>query len=52
LLKPSYPEAEVIHGLNFAGAIGLLAAIELAVLSKNEPLARAMLERAKQFAAR
>jgi hypothetical protein len=37
--------------LNFAGAIGLLAAIELAVLSKNEPLAPAMLEHARLFAA-
>jgi hypothetical protein len=52
MLKPNYPEAEVIQGLNFAGAIGLLAAIELAVLSKNEALARALLERAKLFAAR
>jgi hypothetical protein len=52
LLKPNYPEAEVIQGLNFAGAIGLLAGIELAVLSKNERGALAMLERARQFAVR
>lgn len=51
LLTPKYPDAEIIQALRFAGGIGLLAAIELAMLSKNEPLARATLERAKQFAA-
>jgi hypothetical protein len=51
LLEPSYSEAEVIRSLNFAGAVGLLAMIELAALSKNEALANASLQRSKEFAA-
>jgi hypothetical protein len=50
LLKPNYPDAEVIQVLNFAGAIGLLAALELAALSKNLPLGTAIMERARCFA--
>jgi len=50
LLKPNYPEFEVFLALRFAGSIGLLAAGELARLSKNEPLAAAILERISQFA--
>jgi hypothetical protein len=52
LLSPSYSDADVIRALNFAGAVGLLAAIELAKLSKKETLAKAILQRAKEFAAR
>lgn len=49
LLKPNYPDAEVIQGLRFAGATGLLSAIELAVLSKNEALALEILQRAEKY---
>jgi hypothetical protein len=52
LFKPSYPEAEVIRSINFAGAIGLMTMIDLATLSKNDELARATLERARTFATR
>jgi hypothetical protein len=51
ILKPNYPEAEVIQALNFAGAVGILSLIELAALSKNLALGHAALERARQFAA-
>lgn len=50
MLKPNYPEFEVFQALRFAGSIGLLAASELAQLSKNEPLVRATFERMGQFA--
>ena len=33
ILKPRYPEMEVIHALNFAGSIGLIAMIERRVTS-------------------
>ena len=49
VLMPNYPDAEVIQGLNFAAAIGLLAAVEFSTLSNNEPLAQATLEHAKKF---
>jgi transcriptional regulator with XRE-family HTH domain len=52
LLKPAYTEADVIRALHFAGAVGLLAAVELAQLSKNDTLAKATLQRAREFAAR
>jgi hypothetical protein len=52
LLKPIYAEAEVIQSLRFAGAIGLLAAIELAILSENKLLALEIIERAKQYRGR
>jgi hypothetical protein len=51
VLKSNYPDLEVIQACHYAGAIGLLAATELMVLSKNEPKANAFLERAKTYAA-
>ena len=51
ILKPNYPEGEVVQSLRFAGAIGLIAVIELAALSKNNALGMAALERSRQFAA-
>jgi hypothetical protein len=49
-LKSNYPELEVVQACHFAGALGLLAAIELMVLSNNETMANAILERAKTYA--
>jgi hypothetical protein len=51
LLKPNYPDTEVIPALNFTGAIGLLAAVELAVLSNNLTLGLKIEQRIRQFAA-
>ena len=51
LLTPNYPDQEVIQALNFAGAIGLLAALELATLSKNVTLATTITERARRYTA-
>jgi|NGEPerStandDraft_6_1074524.scaffolds.fasta_scaffold41977_3 hypothetical protein len=49
LLKPAYPEAEVIHALRFAGLIGLVAVMELAALSNNLGLGLSALERARVY---
>ena len=38
VVTPSYPDGDVIRGLIFAVAVGLLAAVELATLSNNQPL--------------
>jgi hypothetical protein len=50
VLKPSYPAAEVVQALRFAGAFGLIAALELATLSNDAPLAASILERGRQYA--
>lgn len=47
-LTPNYPDEEIVQALRFASAIGLLAAVELAVLSGNTELAEATLARARQ----
>jgi hypothetical protein len=49
LLKPDYPESEVIHALRFAGLIGLIAVMELATLSNNLSLGLSALERARAY---
>jgi hypothetical protein len=50
VLQSNYPELEVIQACEFAGAFGLLAALELMVLSNNEPMANAIFERAQAYA--
>jgi hypothetical protein len=49
-LTPNYPDAELVQSLRFAGAVGLLAMMELATLSNNTPLALATLERSRKVA--
>jgi hypothetical protein len=49
---PQYSPDDIVTGLRLAGVFGLLAAIEMATIARNEPLALATLERAKLFAVR
>ena len=51
MLKPSYSDAEVAQAIRFAASVGLMAAVELAILSSNEHLALDALEQARAFAA-
>jgi hypothetical protein len=49
IMQPNYPEAEVIQSLRFAGAVGLMAAVELATLSNNHKLAADTVKRARLY---
>ena len=49
---PNYPESEICQALALAGALGLIAAAQLAGISGNQPLVRETLERMKQYANR
>jgi hypothetical protein len=49
LLKPSYPEHEVVLALRFAAAMGLLCVLGLAATCGNVPLMQATLARVNQF---
>lgn len=46
-IEPDYAEEEILEVVNFAGAIGLLSAIEIAHLAGNEALANEVLQKAK-----
>ena len=45
--RPYYTDQELIQALRFVRALGLLAAIEMLVLSGNQEMARALKERAE-----
>jgi hypothetical protein len=47
---PNYPQGEVVHLANAAGALGLFMALELAALGKHLALAELTLERCQDFA--
>lgn len=49
-IEPNYSEDEIIEALNFANAVGLMSAIEVALLASRNELANAFLEKAKEFA--
>jgi hypothetical protein len=49
---PNYSIDDVVTGLTLAGVLGLAASIEMATVCGNEALARATLERSREFAAR
>lgn len=51
-LKPNYSDNDCIRTLGFAGAAGLLAAIELAALSDDREAEQAATEQAREFADR
>jgi hypothetical protein len=51
-LKVSYPESELVASLAVAGAFGLVAAAQLAVLAGQQDLARNVLERLRIYVAR
>ncbi len=46
-IEPDYSENEIIEVVSFANAIGVLAAIEIARLARNEILANEVLEKAQ-----
>lgn len=50
ILKPSYTEKEVVQTVNFAGAVGLLAAAELATLGNQRQLLSEIEIRVDQYA--
>jgi hypothetical protein len=50
LMKPSYPDHDVVLALRFAGGMGLLSMLGLAALSSNLQLMQAILARVHQFA--
>jgi hypothetical protein len=47
-IEPNYSEEEILEALNFANAIGLLSAVEIARLTGNDILANEVLERTKR----
>jgi hypothetical protein len=51
MLKPSYPECDIVLALRFAGGMGLLAVLGLAAVSGNLQLMTKTLARANQFTA-
>jgi hypothetical protein len=48
-IEPNYTEEEVLEALNFSAAIGLLSALEIANLAKNEGLMNSILEKAEEW---
>lgn len=49
-IEPNFSDAEVCEVLQFTSAMALLAAIGVAALGSNEPLAQELLESARQYA--
>ena len=49
---PNYPENEICQALALAGALGLIAASQLAGIAGNQPLVRETIERMKEYASR
>jgi hypothetical protein len=48
-IEPNYSEDEILEAVGFANAIGLLSAIEVALMAGNEAVANSLLEKAKEF---
>lgn len=48
-IESNYEEGEILDALNVANSFGLLSAIEMALMAKNEALANEILEKIKQF---
>jgi hypothetical protein len=49
-IEPNFSDAEFCEVLQFTSAMALLAAIGVASLGSNEPLAQDLLESARQYA--
>jgi hypothetical protein len=49
MLKPNYPDLEVIQACRFAGAMAWLAALELMSLSNNKAMAEEILRHATEY---
>jgi hypothetical protein len=45
-IEPNYSEAEITEALNFANTVGLMSAIEVALLARRYEIANAFLEKA------
>lgn len=48
-IEPNYAEGEIMEALDFANAVGLLSAVETALLSASEQLAYSVLDKAQAF---
>ena len=48
-IEPNYDEGELLEIVNFAGGLGIMAAVEIAHLANNKVLANALLEKAKEI---
>lgn len=46
-IAPNYDDFEILEALNFANAIGLMSAVEIAHIGSNDPLANEVLEKVK-----
>ncbi len=48
-IEPNYTDEEILEALDFSAAIGLLAALEIAHIAKNEGLMKSILEKAERW---
>lgn len=49
---PNYPEEEINQALALTGALGLIAASQLAGIASNQPLVQSTMTRMKEYASR
>ena len=46
-IEPNYDENEILEVLGFSDAIGMLAALQIALMAGNEEFAKELLDRSK-----